>query len=115
LLDDLDQRGLLDSTIVLALGEMGRTAKVNGGQGRDHNDHAQFVLCAGGGFRGGAVVGATDKLGERIADKFYKIESFGRTPYPLLGIDPETIVTTPANRPVKLIAADAPLIREAIV
>src|SRR6185295_15116384 len=83
-------------------------------QGRHHNDHAQFVLCAGGGFRGGAVVGATDKLGERVVDKFYKIESFGRTLYHLLGIDPDTIVNTPANRPVKLIAEDAPLLREAI-
>ncbi|OAI48508.1 hypothetical protein AYO44_18765 [Planctomycetaceae bacterium SCGC AG-212-F19] len=111
LLDDLDQRGLLDSTIVLALGEMGR---IPGGNSSSHSDHAQFVLAAGGGFKGGNVVGATDKLGDRVADKFYKIESFGRTLYHLLGIDPDTVVTTPANRPIKLIAEEAPIIQEAI-
>lgn len=118
LLDDLDERGLLDSTIVLALGEMGRKPKIDkpkdANAGRDHWDYAQFVLAAGGGFNRGCVVGATDKLGEQVADKFYKIESFGRTLYHLLGIDPDTVVHTPANRPVKLIVEDAPLIKEAI-
>ena len=60
------------------------------------------------------MVGATDRLGERVTDKFYKVESFGRTLYHLLGIDPDTTVTTPAARPVRLIAEDAPLIREAL-
>jgi len=117
LLEDLDQRGLLDTTIVLALGEMGRKPQcgTNADAGRDHWDYAQFVLAAGGGFRGGTIVGATDKLGEQVTDKFYKIESFGRTLYHLLGINPDTIVNTSTNRPVKLIAEDAPLIREALV
>lgn len=118
LLDDLDDRGLLDSTIVLALGEMGRKPKIDkpkdANAGRDHWDYAQFVLAAGGGFNRGCVVGATDKLGEQVADKFYKIESFGRTLYHLLGIDAGAVVHTPANRPVKLIVEDAPLIKEAI-
>src|SRR5262249_35977992 len=82
--------------------------------GRDHWDYAQFVVAAGGGFKKGCVVGATDKLGERVTDKFYKVESFGRTLYHLLGIDPETVVTTPASRPVKLIVEDNPIINEAI-
>jgi hypothetical protein len=112
LLDDLVERGLLESTIVLALGEMGRLPLDGNGSG--HSDHAQSVLAAGGGFRAGTVVGATDKQGVRVADKFYKIESFGRTLYHLLGIDADTTVTTPANRPIKLIAEDAPLIKEAI-
>jgi hypothetical protein len=118
LLDDLEARGLLDSTIVLALGEMGRKPKIDNpkaaGAGRDHWDYAQFVIAAGGGFKAGTVVGATDKKGELVVDKFYKIESFGRTLYHLLGIDPDTVVTTPANRPVKLIADDQPIIKEAI-
>jgi hypothetical protein len=118
LLDDLEVRGLLDSTIVLALGEMGRKPKIDNpkaaGAGRDHWDYAQFVVAAGGGFTRGNVVGATDKKGERVSDKFYKIESFGRTLYHLLGIDPDTVVKTPADRPVKLIVEDAPLIKEAI-
>jgi hypothetical protein len=118
LLDDLDDRGLLDSTIVLALGEMGRKPKIDkpqeAGAGRDHWDYAQFVFAAGGGFNRGCVVGATDKLGEQVTDKFYKIEGFGRTLYHLLGINADTVVHTPANRPVKLIVEDAPLIKEAI-
>ncbi|HEX5273527.1 MAG TPA: DUF1501 domain-containing protein, partial [Gemmataceae bacterium] len=116
LLDDLKERGLLESTIVLALGEMGRHPKCGTAKnaGRDHWDYAQFILAAGGGFKGGNVVGATDKTGSQVTDKFYKVESFGRTLYHLLGIDPDTIVTTPANRPVKLIAEDAPIIKEAI-
>lgn len=118
LLDDLEVRGLLDSTIVLALGEMGRKPKIDNpkatGAGRDHWDYAQFVIAAGGGFNRGCIVGATDKLGERVTDKFYKVESFGHTLYHLLGIDPDTILHTPANRPVKLIVEDAPIIKEAI-
>jgi hypothetical protein len=117
LLEDLHDRGLLESTMVLALGEMGRAPKCGTAKnaGRDHWDYAQFILAAGGGFRGGNVVGATDKIGAQVTDKFYKVESFGRTLYHLLGIDPDTVVTTPANRPVKLIAEDAPIIKEAIL
>lgn len=117
LLTDLDERGLLDSTIVLALGEMGRKPKcgTDKNAGRDHWDYAQFVLAAGGGFQRGCVVGATDKLGEQVTDNFYKVESFGRTLYHLLGIDADTIVHSLNNRPMKLIAEDAPLVKEALI
>jgi hypothetical protein len=116
LLTDLDERGLLDSTIVLALGEMGRKPQcgTDKNAGRDHWDYAQFVLAAGGGFRRGCVVGATDKLGEQVTDRFYKVESFGRTLYHLLGIDADATVRTLNDQPIKLIAEEAPLIREAI-
>jgi hypothetical protein len=116
LIEDLDARGLLDSTIVLTLGEMGRHPKCGTAKdaGRDHWDYAQFIVAAGGGFKGGAIVGATDKTGSQVTDKFYKVESFGRTLYHLLGIDPSSIVKTPANRPVKLIHEDVPIIKEAI-
>jgi hypothetical protein len=116
LLSDLDERGLLDTTIVLALGEMGRKPKcgTDAKAGRDHWDYAQFVLAAGGGFKRGCIVGATDKLGEQVTDNFYKIESFGRTLYHLLGIDADTIVRTQGGRPIKLIAEDGPLVKEAL-
>jgi hypothetical protein len=116
LLEDLDDRGLLDTTIVLALGEMGRKPKCGTAKnaGRDHWDYAQFVLAAGGGFTRGNIVGATDKLGEQVSDNFYKVESFGRTLYHLLGIDPDTPVNTLNDRPIKLIAEDAPIIKEAL-
>ena len=116
LITDLDERGLLDSTIVVALGEMGRHPKcgTNKNAGRDHWDYAQFILAAGGGFKGGTIVGATDKHGSQVTDKFYKVESFGRTLYHLLGIDADTIVNTLGNRPVKLVAEEAPIIKEAL-
>jgi hypothetical protein len=117
LLEELDERGLLDSTIVLALGEMGRKPKcgTEKNAGRDHWDYAQFVLAAGGGFKRGSIVGATDKLGEQVTDNFYKVESFGATLYHLLGVDPETFLYTPSNRPIRLIAEDAPIVKEALV
>ena len=64
--------------------------------------------------QGGCIVGATDKVGAQVTDKFYKVESFGRTLYHLLGIDADTIVNTLGNRPVKLIAEEAPIIKEAL-
>ena len=73
---------------------MGRGPKcgTKQGAGRDHWDYAQFVLAAGGGFKGGNIVGATDKHAERVVDKLYRPESFGKTLYHLLGIDPHTTV-----------------------
>lgn len=63
LIEDLDDRGLLDSTLVVALGEFGRTPRINGAGGRDHWPDCFTVLLAGGGVRGGAVYGASDRLG----------------------------------------------------
>lgn len=114
LLEDLSVRGLLERTIVLVLGEMGRTPRINREAGRDHWGTTQSVLVAGGGFRGGAVVGATDAHAAHVVDRYYPVESFGRTIYHLLGIDPDQTLHTLEGRPMRLIAEDAPLIREAI-
>jgi hypothetical protein len=115
LLEDLDARGLLDTTIVLLLGEMGRTPKINKDSGRDHWGTCQSVLVAGGGFKGGTVVGATDKHAAYVSQRYYKVESFGRTLYHLLGIDPDQTLYTLEGRPMRLIAEDAPLIKEALI
>jgi hypothetical protein len=114
LIEDLRDRGLLEKTIVAVLGEMGRTPKINKSAGRDHWGTCQSVLLAGGGFKPGTVVGATDAHAAYVVDKYYPVESFGRTIYHLLGIDPDQVVYTIDNRPMKLIAEDAPLIEEAI-
>lgn len=116
LLEDLEERGLLDSTMVVVLGEMGRTPKMNknGAAARDHWAAAQFVLVAGGGFQRGQVIGATDAQAARVKDCEYKIASLGKTIYHLLGIDPNRELYTTDNRPLKLIVDDAPLIKEAI-
>jgi hypothetical protein len=94
---------------------MGRTPKINSGAGRDHWGTCQSVLVAGGGFKGGTVVGATDDKAAYVVEKRYKVESFGRTIYHLLGIDPDQELYTTANRPMKIILEDAPLIEEALV
>jgi uncharacterized protein (DUF1501 family) len=64
LLDDLEQRGLLDETIVVATGEFGRTPRINGKAGRDHWNQCYSALVAGGGFRTGQIIGASDPQGE---------------------------------------------------
>ena len=99
----------------LVLGEMGRTPKINKDSGRDHWGTCQSVLVAGGGFKGGCVVGATDKNAGYVVDRYYKVESFGRTVYHLLGIDPDQTVYGIDNRPLRLIGEETPLIKEAIV
>ena len=114
LVEDLAARGLLETTIVAVLGEMGRTPKINKESGRDHWGTCQSVFLAGGGFKGGTVVGATDKHAAYAVDRYYKVESFGRTIYHLLGIDPDQTLTTIEGRPMKLIGEEAPLIREAL-
>ena len=119
LLQDLHDRGLLETTIVTVLGEMGRNriyqdSAYSGPPGRDHWGTTQFVLVAGGGFRQGMVLGATDRTSLRVIDKYYSPISYGRTLYHLLGIDPEKELFTANGRPVKIISEDAPLIREII-
>ncbi len=114
LIQDLDERGLLKTTIVALLGEMGRTPWVQGtNKGSDHWP-TQFVVVAGGGFKGGNVVGATDKHAAQITDKHYRVESFARTIYTQLGIDPDHEFQTNDGRPIKIILEDRPLIKEAI-
>lgn len=89
LIQDLDERSLLKTTIVALLGEMGRTPWQQGTtKGSDHWP-TQFVVVAGGGFKGGTVGGATDKHAAQITDKYYCVESFARTIYTQLGIDPD--------------------------
>jgi hypothetical protein len=114
LIEDLDDRGLLDRTIVAVLGEMGRTPKINKNAGRDHWGTCQSVLVAGGGFARGKVVGATDEHAAYVTENYYQVESFGRTLYHLLGIDPDQVLYSTENRPHKLILEDAPLIKEAL-
>jgi hypothetical protein len=109
LIEDLDQRGLLESTLVVALGEFGRTPKINENVGRDHWASAMSVLFAGGGTPGGQVVGATDKNGYAAVERILKPENFASTIYRKLGIDPDRILYTPEGRPVHLVSDPTPI------
>ena len=109
LIEDLDQRGLLETTMVIALGEFGRTPQVNRDAGRDHWSSAMSVLFAGGGTPGGQVVGATDIRGYSAVGRTHSPENFASTIYRKLGIDPGKILYTPQGRPTHLVSDPNPI------
>jgi hypothetical protein len=102
LVNDLASRGLLERTLVVAMGEFGRTPKLNAAAGRDHWPRAFSVALAGGGIQGGQVVGASDARGESPADSPVRPEDLACTLYTLLGIDPDRELYTSDGRPVKI-------------
>lgn len=105
LIADLDQRGMLDETLVVVLSEHGRTPKINSakGGGRDHWSQAYSALFAGGGVARGKVVGKTDSIGGTVADRPVSPKDVLATVYHLLGYDLETTLTDRTNRPVPLV------------
>lgn len=114
LISDLDQRGMLDTTLVVALGEFGRTPKLSvlPGQttpGRDHWSSAMSILFAGGGTPGGQVVGATDRNGYAAVERILSPENFASTIYSKLGIDPNKVYYTPSGRPTHLVSDPQPI------
>lgn len=113
LIEDLSRRGMLDSTLVILMGEFGRTPKLNPRGGRDHWPRAFSVALAGGGIAGGQVVGESDSHGERPADRPVSPSDLARTIYHLVGIDPDRELRTDDGRPVQ-INRDGTLIDELI-
>ncbi len=114
LIQDLKERGMLESTLVVALGEFGRTPKLSvlSGQdkaGRDHWANAMSLLMAGGGTPGGTVVGATDRKGFSAVDRVLSPENFVSTIYHKLGIDPGKILYAPQGRPTHLVSDPTPI------
>jgi len=103
LVNDLHQRGLLDSTLVVIMGEMGRTPRVNARAGRDHWSMCQSVLFAGGGIKPGQVVGASDKHAAYPTTEPYGVEDVLFTIFTLMGINPKKIYYTPLGRPVPIV------------
>ena len=100
---DLSDRGMLDSTLVVATGEFGRTPRINKNAGRDHWGPAFTVLLGGGGIKPGVVVGKTDARAEKPASDPYGPEDLFATMYTLMGIDPKAEAYTPDGRPVALV------------
>ncbi len=109
LINDLAERGLLDNTLVIALGEFGRTPQINKDAGRDHWSNAMSVLFAGGGTPGGQVVGATDAKGFSAVERVLAPENFASTVYAKLGIDPGKMLYTPEGRPTHLVSDPTPI------
>jgi len=107
LLDDLADRGLIDQTLVIVVGEFGRTPRISplanqSVPGRHHWAPAYSAVFAGAGVGGGQVIGRTDEIGAYPLTKSYHPNDLGATVYSLLGIDPATIVHDRLNRPVQL-------------
>jgi hypothetical protein len=109
LINDLDQRGLLESTLVIALGEFGRTPKVNDRGGRDHWPGAMSVFMAGAGTPRGYVHGATDVKGYYASEQVQSPEDFACTLYTRMGIDPHQVLHTNTGRPVQLVNGGQPI------
>jgi hypothetical protein len=109
LIEDLEQRGLLDTTLVVALGEFGRTPKINDRGGRDHWSNAMSVMFAGCGTPRGLVIGATDRNGFAASERILTPENFAATIYLKLGIDPDKILYTPQGRPTHIVSDPTPI------
>lgn len=114
LMQDLHQRGLLSSTLVVVSGEFGRTPKVNPAAGRDHWPQVFSVVLAGAGIQGGQVYGSSDAVGGEPRDNPVSMEDLTATIYDRLGIDPDKEYHTPTKRPVRLANRGKP-IREPLV
>jgi hypothetical protein len=117
---DLDDRGLLDTTLVVLCGEFSRTPKMNDGgnggapgsmgtPGRDHWGNSMFCLLGGGGIKGGQVVGSTDRLGTAPHTQPLLPANIHATIYHLLGIDPKLQLLDPSGRPVQVLDDPTPI------
>lgn len=102
LIQDLEQRGMLAETLVVVMGEFGRTPKINTQSGRDHWPRVFSAVIAGGSVPGGQVIGASDRVGESPKDDPITPSDLAFTIYQLLGIDPKALLVTPDGRPVAI-------------
>jgi hypothetical protein len=109
LIRDLDDRGLLDSTIVMVAGEFNRTPRINRQAGRDHWARSMAVVLAGGGFPRGYVHGSTDASGMAPATDPCTPDDLGATIFTHLGIDPHRELITPTGRPMQLFREGRPI------
>jgi len=109
LLNDLEERGLLDSTLVVWFGEFGRTPKINGNISRDHWPQCYTVMLAGGGVKKGFIYGASDRTASYPAENPVTPDDLAATIYHLMGIDPGTHVYGVGDRPLP-IAAGKPVL-----
>jgi uncharacterized protein (DUF1501 family) len=115
LISDLNQRGLLDSTLIVWMGDFGRTPKINQRgtkPGRDHYPKAWTSVMVGGGIKGGQVIGKTDKQGATVEERPINTIDFMSTACSVLGIDYTKQVQTPIGRPIRIVEKGANPIKE---
>ena len=109
LLTDLQQRGLLESTMVIVSTEFGRTPRINPLAGRDHWPNAFTTCVAGAGLKVGQVIGATDSQAAYVADRPIQPQDLGATMFHVLGIDPTKMIHTPLGRPIPIGGGGTPI------
>jgi hypothetical protein len=114
LLEDLKQHGLLDTTLVVWMGEFGRTPKINGFAGRDHFPTAWTTVLGGGGIAGGQAIGRTTEDGMAVAERPVSVPDFLATVCLALGIDPRKQNNSNVGRPIRIADPDAKPIREVL-
>jgi hypothetical protein len=114
LLADLDARGMLERTVVVAMGEFGRSPKINGGAGRDHWNFCYSLLLAGGGIKPGAVHGSSDKIGGRPSSNPVSPADVVATIYECLGLSTDLELRDRLDKPTQLVPWGSP-IRELLV
>ena len=112
LLEDLEDRGMLDETLVVVMGEFGRTPKLNTAGGRDHWPRVFSVGLAGGGIQGGQVIGRSDAVGESPAERPVTPSDLAATIFTLLGVDPQRELRTNDGRPIRISPHDAKVVPE---
>jgi hypothetical protein len=115
LIADLEQRGLLETTLVVWMGEFGRTPKINSRgakPGRDHYPRAWSLVLAGGGIKGGQVIGKTDKEGASVVERPVSALDFLATVCKVLGIDPDKQNQTPIGRPIRIVDKGHKVVQE---
>jgi Protein of unknown function (DUF1501) len=114
LMEDLKDKGLLDSTLVVWMGEFGRTPKINGNRGRDHWPNSWTTALAGGGIKGGQVVGKTSPDGQEVVERPVNVEDFLSTAAHALGIDIKKQNQSNVGRPIRIVEPTAKPITEVL-
>jgi uncharacterized protein DUF1501 len=114
LMDDLKNRGLLDTTLIVWMGEFGRTPKINPQQGRDHFPNAWSTVLAGGGIKGGQVIGKTSPDGMTVSERPVPVPDFLATVCHALGIDPLKQNQSNVGRPIRIVDKAANPIKEVL-
>ena len=109
LTEDLKQRGMLDNTVLVWMGEFGRTPRINQNTGRDHWAASWSVMVGGGGLKGGQAVGSTDADGIAVTDKSYLPGDIWATVAQALGIPLDTVHTSGRGRPMKIANGGTPI------
>jgi uncharacterized protein (DUF1501 family) len=114
LMEDLKEHGLLDSTLIVWMGEFGRTPQINGGRGRDHYPNAWSTVLAGGGVKGGQAIGRTSPDGMTVQDRPVSVADLLATVCEALGIDPKKQNDSNVGRPIRIVEKSAQPIREVV-